>query len=253
MNEMKATEISHEKRRSMPALKIGVVEDEIVIAENITAILRQLGYEVPEPANDYIEAVSMITKHKPDLVLLDIMLEDDRDGIDLATRINNEFNIPFIFLTANADVVTIMRAKNTEPAAYLIKPFTKNDLYASIEIAARKHQLHGSDQGKESAVFIKDGNTLCKLYKHEIVNIEAERVYINVHMRSRSVLLRRSIAQMLEELDDPRFVQIHRSHVINIHHVEQVNTTEVVLGGKVLPVSRANRQKLSDLIAKGSN
>ena len=252
MNKMEANEISGENHISMPALKIGVVEDEIVIAENISAILRQLGYEVPEPANDYIEAISMLTKHKPDLVLLDIMLEDDRDGIDLAARINDEFNIPFIFLTANADTATISRAKNTEPAAYLIKPFTKNDLYASIEIAARKHQIHGSVQGKESAIFVKDGNTLCKLVRHEVIHIEADRVYINIHMKYRSFLLRKSIAQILEDLDDPRFVQIHRSHVINLHHVEKVKTSEVVVGGKSLPVSRANRQKLYDLLGRNS-
>jgi DNA-binding LytR/AlgR family response regulator len=248
--DINGKDIRDENRNPMPALRIGIVEDEIIIAENIAANLRQLGYDVLEPANTYIEAVSMLIKKKPDLVILDIMLNDDRDGIQLATRINKEFHIPFIYLTANADMSTIDRAKHTEPAAYLIKPFTKNDLYASIEIAATRHKLQGGNQNLEEAIFVKDGSTMRKLQKHDILRIEADRVYVNVHTRYRSYLLRRSIAQMLDELNDPRFVQIHRSHVVNVNHVDEMKKDEITLQGIQLPVSKGNRQKLQELFEK---
>lgn len=246
MIELIKNDFSGESKMDMPPLRIGIVEDEVVIAENIHASLVQLGYDVSEPANNYIEAISLLTKEKPDLIILDIMLNDDRDGIDLADRINKEYQIPFIFLTANADQATIQRAKGTEPSAYLIKPFTKNDLYASIEIAATRHQLHGNNLSNEGAVFVKDGNTLRKLVLHEIVRIEAERVYLQIHTIHRSFLIRRSIGQVLTELNDPRFVQVHRSHVVNLHHIDKVESTSVSLNGTDVPVSKGNRKNLTD-------
>lgn len=241
-------EFRGESSKPMPTLKIGIVEDEIVIAESIAASLEHLGYDVIPPANTYIEAVSMLIKHQPDLVLLDINLNDDRDGIDLAKRINNEFQTPFIFLTANADHATVARAKETRPASYLIKPFTKNDLYASIEVAATRHQMHSSSTNGQNLVFIKDGNVLRKLMLNEVVRLEADRAYINVFTQYRKVLLRKSIGQMLEELNDPRFVQIHRSHVVNVQHIDELTSESVVIGKTVIPVSRTNRQRLQDLL-----
>lgn len=234
----------------MPALKIGIVEDEVVIAHNIAAALEHLGYEVIKPAYNYIDAVSMLIKHKPDLVLLDIMLNDERDGIDLAKRINEEFHIPFIFLTANADHATVARAKETRPASYLIKPFTRNDLYASVEVANVRHQMHGAGADGQNVVFIKDGNVLRKLVMNEVVRIESERAYINIFTHHRQMLLRKSIPQLLEELNDPRFVQVHRSHVVNIHHIDEFAGETIVIGKTTIPVSRANRPKLQALLLK---
>ena len=142
-DEQQLNDIGGRNVTEMPALKIGIVEDEIVIAESLAATLSHLGYHVLEPVNNYIEAVSMLTKHKPDLLIIDIMLNDDRDGIDLAERINKEFHIPFIFLTANADTATVGRAKKTQPSSYLMKPFTKTSLYSSIEVAMCSSQSKG--------------------------------------------------------------------------------------------------------------
>lgn len=229
----------------MPALKIVVVEDEAVIAENIAVSLRTLGYTVPDPALNYKDAVSVINREQPDLVMLDIRLNDTKDGIDLAQRLNAEFGIPFIFLTANADRATIDRAKVTEPAAYLIKPFTKADLYVSIEIAATRYKLHGSDKGLENFVFIKVGNLLRKTALHEITIIEAEHVYVNVYTLYNKALVRSSMAQMLEQLhNDPRFLQVHRSYSINLHHVTEVRPMSVMVHGKEIPVSKAHREEL---------
>jgi DNA-binding LytR/AlgR family response regulator len=243
-------EIRMQDTNDMPALKIGIVEDEVVIAQNIAAALEHLGYDVIKPAYNYIDAVSMLTKHKPDLVMLDIMLNDDRDGVDLAKRINDEFHIPFIFLTANADQATVARAKETQPASYLIKPFTRNDLYASVEVANVRHQMNGGSADKQNVVFIKDGNVLRKLVVNEVVRIEAERAYLNIFTHSRQMLLRKSIPQILKELNDPRFVQVHRSHVVNIHHIDTFSGESIEIGNTTVPVSRSNRPKLQEILLK---
>ena len=87
----------------MANVKVGVVEDEMLIAHGIVQALTALGYESTEPAISYTEALGMIVDERPDILLLDIQLKGHKDGIDLARRVKEEFNIPFIFLTANAD------------------------------------------------------------------------------------------------------------------------------------------------------
>ena len=85
----------------MSKIKIGVVEDELIIADSICSTLRQLGYDTTEPATSYTEALSMIENEKPDLMLLDINLAGSKDGIQLAAEIKARYDLPFIFLTAN--------------------------------------------------------------------------------------------------------------------------------------------------------
>src|ERR1700748_3650093 len=130
----------------MDKIKIGIVEDEVIIAEGINSTLKQLGYAVAEPACNYTEALTMMAEEKPDLMLLDITLNGSKDGIDLAWKIKELYNIPFIFLTANADAATVKRAKETEPPAYLVKPFNKDELYASIEICLHNFSQQQSRQ-----------------------------------------------------------------------------------------------------------
>ncbi len=95
----------------MSALKIGVVEDELVIARTILGTLEELGYSYCGPAISYTEAIEMLESNKPDLLLLDIQLSGKKDGIDVAEKVNELYPMPFIFLTANSDAETIDRAK----------------------------------------------------------------------------------------------------------------------------------------------
>ena len=109
----------------MADLKIGVVEDELVIARTILTTLDELGYLHCGPSINYTEALEMLEHDKPDLLLLDIQLAGRKDGFDIAEHINERYKLPFIFLTANSDIETIDRAKKVKPHAYIVKPFTK--------------------------------------------------------------------------------------------------------------------------------
>src|SRR5436190_6769504 len=131
----------------MDKIKIGIVEDEAIIADSLSHTLQQLKYDVAEPVASYSQALEMIESEKPDLLLIDIHLSGSKDGIDLAWKIKEDYDLPFIFLTANADAATVERAKNTEPPAYLVKPFNKDDLYTSIEIC-----FHNYNKRKEAIV-----------------------------------------------------------------------------------------------------
>lgn len=231
-----------EPKSKMPAIKIGIVEDEGLIAESIMQILQTLGYDVLEPATDYLEAITMLERNKPDLVMLDINLgEGMRNGIELARHIKSVYNIPFIFLTANADKATVERAKETEPAAYLIKPFTKNDLFATIEVAVVKH-VPAVSYSSVPFLYLKDGSTYRKVSEMDILYVESEHVYLNIFTHGRKFLLRSTVDDFYNKLSQDRFVKIGRSYIVNIHHVTSFTTDSVEINGATLPISKTHRK-----------
>ena len=120
---------------------IMVVEDERVVALDIRSQLRSMGYTVPPPVSRGEDAVSAVSTLGPDLVLMDIHLKGEMDGIQAAKQIREELNVPVVFLTAYADDDTLRRAKVTEPYGYVVKPFEERGLYTAIEMALHKHRM----------------------------------------------------------------------------------------------------------------
>ncbi len=116
-------------------LKILIVEDEPVIAENISIYLDNNDFEVSAIAYDSDEAFLQLKNNTPDAAVLDINLESDQDGIDIAAYINKEIQIPFLFLTSYSDKNTLDKAKQVKPSGYIVKPFNERTLLASLEIA----------------------------------------------------------------------------------------------------------------------
>lgn len=116
-------------------LKILIVEDEPVIAENISIYLDNNDFEVSAIAYDSDEAFQQLKINTPDAAILDVNLESDKDGIDIAAYINKEIQIPFLFLTSYSDKNTLDKAKLVKPSGYIVKPFNEKTLLASLEIA----------------------------------------------------------------------------------------------------------------------
>ncbi|MFS8779837.1 MULTISPECIES: response regulator [unclassified Synechococcus] len=129
-------------KRVPPLVKgsILVVEDEKIIAKDIANVLKKFGYAVPAIASSGEEAIRRLEEMPVDLVLMDIVLKGDIDGIEAAKRITERFNIPVVHLTAYADEDTLSRVKETRPFGYIIKPFKERELYTTIEIALHNHR-----------------------------------------------------------------------------------------------------------------
>ena len=135
-----------------------VVEDEGIIAADIQDRLATLGYEVPATVASGEEALQKIPVFNPDLVLMDIVLQGQMDGIDAAAEIRKRFDLPVIYLTAHADESTLKRAKITEPFAYILKPFEERELQTALEMALHKHkeeQERAKSRATEQEVFEK--------------------------------------------------------------------------------------------------
>jgi CheY-like chemotaxis protein len=122
----------------MDKTKILIVEDQTIVALNIKNRLRNLGYTVPSAVVSGEEAIREAELTNADLVLMDIMLKGDMDGIEAARIIKSRFGIPIIYLTACTDFETLERAKLTDPEGYISKPFKEEDLYENIEAALLK-------------------------------------------------------------------------------------------------------------------
>lgn len=119
----------------MSELKILIIEDEPIIAENISMYLNNADFTVSGIAYDDEEAVNQLHNNTPDAVILDINLDSAIDGIQIAGYINKNFRLPFLFLTSYSDKETLQRAKVVEPSGYIVKPFNGQTLLASLEIA----------------------------------------------------------------------------------------------------------------------
>src|SRR4051812_23702781 len=124
-----------------PKPRILVVEDEAIVAADIQDRLRALGYEVIGPVDNGTEAIQKAVELRPDLVLMDVMLKGVMMGTEAASQIRAELRIPVIYLTANSNEATFMKARDTEPFGFILKPFEEAALRANIEIALYKHKV----------------------------------------------------------------------------------------------------------------
>jgi signal transduction histidine kinase len=135
----------------MPATRVLVVEDERIVAMHLRQQLQKLAYEVPAVAHSGRQALRSIEEDKPDIVLMDIHIDGEMDGIETAAKIPADLGIPVIYLTAYSDDGTLARARNTGPSGYLVKPFSERELHATIQMAMERRRTDAAarEHGRE--------------------------------------------------------------------------------------------------------
>jgi DNA-binding LytR/AlgR family response regulator len=229
--------------------KILVVEDEILIADNICSTLRDLGYDALEPAISYTEAMVTIKKEKPDIAILDIHLSGIKTGIDIAKQIRDFYDFPFIFLTANSDLVSVNAAKEVMPQAYLIKPFSKEELFTSIEIALHNFsQVTGRIDNEKviirDSLFVKEKGFYNKIIFDDILYLKSAHVYIEIiQTNTQKIVIRTSLNEIIEKLDS-NFIRIHRSYIINTKYLKHISAKSVVINDVTLPIGKMYNDNL---------
>lgn len=237
-------------------IKILVVEDEMIIGAKIAMLLNELGYEVTGIVPQAQEALSLIESIPPDIALLDINLKGAMDGIELATILSNEQGIPVIFLTANTDDATFNRAKTAKPYAFLSKPFKKLDLQRALEltISLMVNKETSSSIPSEPTgiredipfvlsdrIFVRYKEKMVKIVFNTILFIEAERNYCRIITQTKEYLLAMPMKTLEDKLPANQFQRIHRSHIVNVLHVDEVSETYIMVGQKQLLLSKALR------------
>lgn len=218
----------------MQTVKILIVEDEVIIADYIHELLVNEGYQNVKIANDVNEAKDLYLNFQPEIILLDININGENEGIKLSQ--NLELKSKVIYLTAQHDKETIKAAIKTLPQAYLTKPINKNDLSAALQLAITKLFTN--------SVQIKDGHDEIKLHFDEILFVKSDGNYIDVFCTDRKYTLRRSLENFKEDLDPETFVQIHRSIVVNLNKVSEKRKKTILINDIELPISRSHKSNL---------
>lgn len=229
------------------SIKILVVEDEMIIGAKISMQLSELGYEVTGILPRGEEVLNHLKENKPDIVLLDIQLKGKMDGIETAALVEQHFQLPVIFLTANTDDATFNRAKTTRPAAFISKPFKQLDVQRAIELTisrmeGQKGNMPVSEDREQpfilsDRIFVRHKDRMVKIMIADILYAEADRNYSRIFTATKEYLLSITLKSIEEKLPDHLFMRIHRSWLINLQQVEAVTENAVMIANREIPLS----------------
>lgn len=238
-------------------IKILVIEDEMIIAAKISMQLTNLGYEVTGILPRGEQAIQQVKENRPDIILLDINLKGELDGIETARQVQLLADIPIIYLTANSDEATFNRAKPTRPSAFISKPFKQLDLQRAIELTISRMAEHAtglttpeSNTGEEQPyilsdrIFVRYKEKMIKILLADILYMEADRNYSRIFTGTREYLLSITLKTIEEKLPSQLFQRIHRSYLINITQVDEVTESHVVIAHKHIPLGVGMREQL---------
>lgn len=236
----------------MSKLKVLVVEDDPMISESLCDILEMLEHEVVGVAENADDAITICNEKKPEVALLDIQIGGDIDGVDLSELINEQFEIPFIFTTAFADDTTVGRAKEKGPFGYIVKPYGVKDINAALEVAMSVHARLKDAESKAGGMskiiaenlFIKVDYKLIKIKIRDILYIEAKGDYALFKTREKGYIIHTTMKRVGERLEPYQFAKVHRSFVVNLAEIVDIEESNLLIENKVIPISRANKETL---------
>ncbi|SCY75409.1 LytR/AlgR family response regulator transcription factor [Flavobacterium caeni] len=226
--------------------RIYIVEDEPLIADTIRMALEKEGYEICGEADNAADALFGIADTQPDLVLLDITLDGEATGIQLARQIQKLPGIPFIFLTSLADDDTIAQVMATHAAGYLVKPFNEKTLKANIELALhrfKEKQPKAEIVVSTDAFFVKEKSGLTRIDTHSIQFFEAFDNYAYLVTSDKKILLPHTLKSVEEKLPSG-FLRVHRSYIVNLSLIESLQENILVIGRHHIPVGKSFRETL---------
>ena len=256
----------------MAALSIVIVEDEPIVAADLARQLRKFGYRVAARFVDGESAVDFVVQSPPDLLLMDVNLAGQIDGIETVRRIQQHHaDLPVVYLTANTDERTFEEARATTPAAFLSKPFRSRDLRAAVELAVQRtaHRTHPPEAEahppapdlapEESAfllrdrIFVRHKNRLERLLIDDIQYVAAEGYYCRIVAGEARHLLNVTLKKFEAFLTDrPAFMRVHRSYLVNLAAVTAIDEAALYIGEQSIPTSRSLRPALLERFTRWS-
>lgn len=230
----------------MGKIRVLVVEDSALIAEDIAYKLGKHHFEVVEIFDKGEDAIEYLKKNEPDLVLLDIRLAGALDGISTGYIIQNNHSLPIIYLSDLADAETLHRAKQTRPSNYLTKPFNEADLVRAIDLAFSNFSSQRPAPGPSTRdhIFVKSEQSFVRIALGDILYLHADRSYCNIVTEDKTYVQAVSMNHVFDQINNQDFVRIHRSHVVNIRKITAIDGNMVKLGEHSLEMSKGMREEL---------
>ena len=244
----------------MSKINVLVVEDESIVSKDIQHSLKKLGYNIVGASATGEKAIELASSERPDVVLMDIMLKGEMNGIEAADRIKKDLSIPIIFLTAYADELTLSKAKVTQPYGYILKPFKEIDLHTTIEMAIYKHSkeqevvkerdllysiIENKEKNKEH-IFVKSNSKLVKLKTTDVFYIEALKDYVVIHTNDKRYTIHSTMKDIEQKMGNEEFLRVHRSYIIRLDKIATIEQPNLTLENvdKLIPIGGSYKDVL---------
>jgi DNA-binding LytR/AlgR family response regulator len=239
------------------APKILLVEDDMIIAADVSVQLSKLGYEVIGISTRGEDALKTIAGNRPDIILMDIVLSGKMNGIEAAQLVLERHQVPVIFLTSNTDDATFQRALAAKPYAFIAKPFQKSELERSLKLtlqrmAAEEGSPPAADDtdhlsAMDDRLFIRHKGEMVKVAIKDILFLEADRNYCKMYTTAREYLLSVPLANIASQLPASNFVRVHRSYLVNVYQIDAISEYQEYLtfGKQQVPISRRMKEEVA--------
>ena len=235
----------------MTKLNILIVEDEILVATDIEESLDSLGYNVQNSVAYGQAAIDEVEKRLPDIILMDIMLKGEMTGIEAANIIRKKHDVPIIYLTANADIATIEKAKISLPYGYIIKPFTEKDLQTNIEIARFKfesdikskmesdqfNRFFKHDDNENNELIVQGEKGLEKINLKDVYYIAHEQGKSVVYLAEEEIILQKSLDECEKLFPPEKFIRTGGHYIVNIDKIFIHKFPEIVIADKMTVIT----------------
>jgi len=235
-------------------IKVLIVEDNPITAQDLEEILTENGMVVVGTARTANQAINKARDQKPDILIMDIKLDGEKDGIAAVQDIYKTDYYPVIYLTANTDREHIEKAYSTSPAAFLSKPFDHKDLVHAIELAFVNHYKHvfnASDLPEmNKSIFLKQGDKYEKILIKDIQLIKADGSYSSVVTENQNYSITLNLQGLADKIKNPLFFRLHRSYIVNLKCITGFDNNHVFIGDQTIPYSKNYREDLMKFINK---
>jgi two-component system, LytTR family, response regulator len=242
-----------------------VVDDEPLARRRLASLIAHVPWaECIGEASDGAAAIEGIERQRPDAVFLDIQMPEV-SGLEVLERLRTLSRPPIVIFTTAYDHYAVA-AFELEALDYLLKPFSAHRFMAALERARHAHARHGAgeiDRARSllarpqgvllDRIFVRESHAVVPLLLSEVQRIEAQDDYVSVHAARRSYLVTLRIGDLERRLPNPPFIRVHRSHIVNLDHVERMSGLDgarfeiAMKDGAVVPVSRARSQEIRRL------
>lgn len=227
-------------------INVLVVEDKLLIAEDIAAKLRKHGLTVAGICTSGEEAVEKALALRPDLLLMDIALAGEMDGITAAAIIKKAFDVGIVYLSDLTDPQTLDRAKKTLPENYLAKPIQEAELIRAIDFAFYSFNNRSSKASTSfDFVFLRtDNQAYIKIRLNDILYLEADRAYCKIVCKDKTYTMSTSMNHVNEQIRNPDFVKVHRSFIINVNNIAAIEGNSLRIGATEITMNKEGKDIL---------
>ncbi|ASU36225.1 LytR/AlgR family response regulator transcription factor [Mucilaginibacter xinganensis] len=239
-------------------VKILVVEDEILIAESLRMMLENLGHEVPAIFTSGTEAIRNFRPGLADIIIMDIELANNTNGIDTAIELKKMGDPPIIFITNNTDERIRKKAiYQTSALHYVPKPFTKLDISIAIDLTLKlagdretaSRKAHEFSHLMNDSIFIKDEGSFKKIMTGDIRFLKADGSYCFLYLKKDHIMFCENLSFLEGKLSFAKnLVRVHRSYIVNINYITKIQDNRLWIEEEEIPIGATYKKDLSDLL-----